>query len=78
MKPVDIADITSFIETNFTNGRQVASDEDLLRSGQIDSVGIMALVAFLEEAREAPIPPQDVTLENFKTINDISAYINNG
>ena len=76
MKPVSEGAISSFIEERFLSGRKVALDEDLLLTGQIDSLGIVALVAHLEELREAPIPAQDVTLENFKTVSAIAAYLN--
>ena len=78
MKPVKAEQIGKFIGTRFLNGRTVAVDEDLLLTGQIDSLGVAALIAFLEDLRGASIPPQDVTLENFATIASMTNYLNNG
>ena len=77
MTEVRTEQISDFIGTRFLNGRAVAADEDLLLTGQIDSLGIATLIAYLEELRGAAIPPQDVTLENFATIASMTEYLNN-
>jgi len=53
----------------------MSADENLLLSGLVDSLGVMTLVAHLEEVTGAPVPMEDVILENFATINAITAYI---
>ena len=73
---VDPEAIRAFIQTRLLDGYEVAMDEDLVLTGLIDSLGVMALVAHLEKLRAAAIPAQDVTLENFRTINDMVAYLN--
>ena len=50
-------------------------DVELLMSGIVDSMGAMRLVAFIEKTWDMRIPPQDVTVENFGTIRDISTYV---
>lgn len=77
MNVVRAEQISDFIGTRFMNGRPVAADEDLLLTGQIDSLGIATLIAYLEELRGAAIPPQDVTLENFATVASMTEYLNN-
>lgn len=77
MNQVKAEQIGEFIGTRFLNGRAVSVDEDLLLTGQIDSLGIAALIAYLEELRGAAIPPKDVTLENFATIAAMTEYLNN-
>lgn len=52
------------------------SDDDLLGSGLIDSMGIMNLIAFIEEQFEIPVPPEDMTIENFMSIEVITDYLN--
>lgn len=54
----------------------LADDDDLLMSGLVDSVGIISLVDFIEEATGIDIPAQDVTLENFTSLDTIDAYVN--
>lgn len=53
----------------------ISEDDDLLGGGQIDSMGIMRLVAFLESDFLVSVPPEDVTIENFETPITISRYI---
>lgn len=53
----------------------VGDDDDLLGSWSIDSVGMMSLVLFIEEKFELPVPPEDVTIENFVSISAIDAYL---
>ena len=77
MSQVNAEQIGEFIGTRLLNGRTVSVDEDLLLTGQIDSLGIAALIAYLEELRGGAIPPQDITLENFATIAAMTEYLNN-
>jgi len=45
----------------------LSDDDDLLTSGLVDSLGMMSLVAFIEEQFGVAVPPEDVTLETFST-----------
>lgn len=56
-------------------GMELEADQDLLGSGLIDSIGMMTLVAFVEEQFDVSIPPGDLTIENFMTIDAISTYL---
>ena len=76
MTPINIQDIVSFIQTRFLGGGALGPDDDLLLSGKIDSLGIVALIAFVEELRGAPIPAEDVTIENFATVSAMDRYLN--
>ncbi len=73
---VGAEEIRSFISENLLSGRQISLEEDLLVSGLIDSLGVVALVQHLEKVTSMPIPPEHVTLENFESVAKISAYIN--
>jgi acyl carrier protein len=55
----------------------LADDDDLLLSGWLDSLGVVRLIAFIEESLGTTVPPEDVTIENFLTINAMSAYLSN-
>jgi acyl carrier protein len=59
------------------NGAAVGDDDDLLGHWAIDSVGMMSLVLFVEEEFQLSIPPEDVTIQNFLSINAIDAYLRN-
>jgi acyl carrier protein len=37
---------------------------------------VVRLIAFIEEKIGSPIPPEDVTLENFQTVSAIANYLN--
>ena len=55
-------------------GDGIGDEDDLLGSG-VDSVGMMALVMFIEERWQRAVPPEDVTIENFQTVARIEAYL---
>ncbi len=70
--------ITAYINEEILGGAQaveVNAEDDLLGSGLLDSLGMMALVAFIEQRFNTKIPPQDMTIENFQTIQSISNYL---
>jgi acyl carrier protein len=50
-------------------------DEELLLSGRIDSLGIVRLIALIEEDFQIHIPPEDVIIENFMTLQAIASYL---
>ena len=49
--------------------------EDLLASGLLDSLGVMSLVHHVEETTGLDVPPEDVVIENFQSIDAICAYL---
>ena len=51
------------------------ADDDLLENGLIDSMGMMSLIGFIEGHFGVKIPPQEMTIENFKTVRAISRYL---
>ncbi len=75
MTGIRLSDIAGLISQKFLHGREIGLDEDILLSGLIDSLGIVALVSQLEEMSGTQIPPQDVRLENFQSVRAIGAYL---
>ena len=67
--------ILEFVEASLLGGRSIDPGENLLLSGLVDSLGVMALVSEIERLTEQPIPLEDVILENFESIDAISAYL---
>ena len=78
MNSIEPNTIRNLIETRLLNGRRIQVDEDLLLSGLLDSLGVMALVGHLESLRGDPIPHQDIIIENFQTVAAIASYLNDG
>jgi len=50
-------------------------DEDLLASDQLDSQGMMELVAFIEESFAIEVGDEDLIPENFKSVDAIASYV---
>lgn len=70
--------IINYIEQELLSGQsdlKLEADEDILTTGLIDSIGIMNLITFLEQKFEVTIPAEDMTIENFMTVEIIETYI---
>jgi acyl carrier protein len=50
-------------------------DEDLLEQGIIDSLGVMTLIAYIEQNFGVEVTDEDVVPENFQTLRGIAAFI---
>ncbi len=57
------------------NGAELSTSDDILSTGMIDSLGIMQLITFIENSFEIAVPPNDMVIENFMTIDAIERYI---
>jgi acyl carrier protein len=55
---------------------EITPDTPLLESGVVDSMGVMTLVAFIESEYSLVLDMDDLTIENFATVNDIKNFIN--
>ena len=51
------------------------TDTDLLLGGAVDSLGVIRITHWIEERTGSPVPPGDVTLENFLSVAAITAYV---
>lgn len=70
--------LIGYIHERLLNGNTevtVSPDADLLSSGLVDSIGMMQLIGFIEEEFDIKVPPEDMVIENFLTIDAISSYI---
>ena len=76
-QPLDCSSVLQqYISEELLNGRmQVDVDDDLLGGEILDSLGIMWLVAFIEETFSVNVPLEDITIQNFRTIEVIDAYL---
>lgn len=70
--------VKQYIEQELLSDRgavALGDDDNLLGSGLVDSVGMMTLVLFIEETFGVTVPPEDVTIEHFMSVNTIGAYV---
>jgi acyl carrier protein len=55
--------------------RVVDENEDLLASGLLDSLSMMSLIHHIEQDLQIDVPAEDVTIENFRSLRAIDAYL---
>lgn len=70
--------IIDYIQKELLNGAETIDllpEDELLGSGLIDSLGIMKLIQFIETSYEVKIPPEDMVIENFITVEAIENYL---
>lgn len=68
--------LKQYISQTLLNDRiQVEADDDLLGEEIIDSMGVMQLIAFIEDTFECDVAQADITITNFRTIEAIDAYL---
>jgi acyl carrier protein len=69
--------ILEFINTNLVTDTKLAFDptRDLLENGVLDSVAMMELIVWIEETFKIAIDAEDLTPENFATLDAIDRYI---
>lgn len=72
------AELRRYITEEVLNGRAevvLADGDNLLGTGLLDSVAMISLVLFIETEFGIPVPPEDVTIENFLSIDTIDSYL---
>ena len=72
------AELASFIEKNLVGEDRrvkVTDTTPLIEDGLIDSMGLMQIVAFLEERAGVRVPDDEVTPENFDTVEAIDGLV---
>lgn len=77
MKPIK-SDIKHYIVDQLVAepaGLNLKDDDDLLISNLLDSLGVMRLVEYIEGLIDMKIPPEDITIENFQSVNKIAKYL---
>jgi acyl carrier protein len=70
--------IESFIVAEITGDLApgpIAHDEDLLAADLIDSLGITELVAFVEGRFGIKVADEDLTPDNFRSVDAIAAFV---
>ena len=74
---IQIELVKEFIIENFLFGdaAEFSEDTSFLKTGLIDSLGIMELIAFLEETYQIEIDDPELIPDNLDSLNKISVFI---
>ena len=54
---------------------EITDDMDLMTSGLIDSLGVLQIVAFIEEEYDIMFDPEEIDPENLKTIGAVLLWL---
>lgn len=57
------------------NGFEYDDDDSFLQEGIVDSVGVLELVLFVEETFGVNVDDQEITPDNFDSVNKLASYI---
>jgi len=57
------------------NGFKYNDDASFLQEGIVDSIGVLELVTFVGETFGVNVEDQEITPDNFDTVNKLAAYI---
>ncbi len=69
--------ILTFIKMELLNDEafDLKADDDLLGSGLISSMAVFRLIAFLEKTFNVRIPPEEMIIDHFITVDAMSGYV---
>ena len=69
--------IVNYVAENFMGNEagDIPLDRSLVEDGIIDSYAIIELIEFLESSFHVAVPDEDVTKENFGSINRMAEYV---
>ncbi|MBU8772101.1 hypothetical protein [Cytobacillus oceanisediminis] len=69
---LSVSDLISFIQSEFLlDNDSLDVEEDLIRTGILDSFGMMKVAFFIESKIGRDIDVRDIHLENFQTVYKI-------
>ena len=57
------------------NGFKYDDDDSFLEEGIVDSIGVLELVAFVDESFGVEVEDHEVTPDNFDSVNKLTAYV---
>ena len=68
-------EIHNYIINELNDGEEFETETSLIQQGLIDSMGVMQLLTFLEKRFDIAIDLEDITAENFETIDRIGELV---
>ncbi|MCP5101519.1 MAG: acyl carrier protein [Chloroflexi bacterium] len=57
------------------SGTKIDPDESLISNGVLDSLGLLRLIAFIEEQFNIEVDDGDVVPDNFQTLNVMEGFL---
>lgn len=72
---VPMSALKTFVVEDLAMGRQVNETTNLLAEGVIDSIRLLRLVSFIEETYGIIVPDEDMTIDNFNSLETIASFI---
>lgn len=74
-----MSDLADMLRSELTGRLGVKSalegDTPLFSGGLLDSLSVLELVTLVERHLGKPVPPEEITLENFDTLNRIETFV---
>ena len=68
--------LLEFIRTELLDDMDdIETDENLLADGMVDSLGMVRMMGFIEQSFGVIVPPEDMTIQNFRTVERVVAYL---
>jgi len=69
--------LRQFLRTTFflSDGAELSDDASLLKSGLLDSTGVLELVLYLESEFNITVGDEEAVAENLDTIERIAAFV---
>ena len=73
-------ELLNFIHAKFVmplreENLKLTPEFDLLISGLVDSHGVLRIASFMEKTFQFKIPPRDIVIENFRSVDAMTQYI---
>jgi acyl carrier protein len=72
------ATLREHVRARYLGGRSAVAldtDDDLLESGIVDSMGVIELTSFLEEQFGLSVEPEDIVPDNFRSLGTMTRYV---
>jgi acyl carrier protein len=69
--------LIKYIQTEVNPKAKVDAQTDLLAGEVLDSLGILAIIGFVEDRYGFDIEPEEVSLESFRTVSAIRQLVAN-
>lgn len=70
--------LRAFVDETFLYMRpdfELGADDSLMGNGIVDSMGVMEVIAFVDEELGVVVADTDVTEQNLGTLNAIASYV---
>lgn len=70
--------LRDFILNEFGEEREIKTlnpEDDLIKQGLVDSVGVLQIINFIEQTLKKRIPDTEISVDNFRSINTMAELI---